>query len=77
MEIANIHKVRKRPSDQGNFEKLSQHRFSSTHTNIPNKSSNRLHSLIRIDETMKQFQKSLIELETEAEHLLLARNQAV
>ncbi|KAM1267978.1 hypothetical protein ACFX2I_000334 [Malus domestica] len=26
---------------------------------------------------MKQFQKSLIELETEAEHLLLARNQMV
>ncbi|KAM1161195.1 hypothetical protein ACFX2B_000320 [Malus domestica] len=30
-----------------------------------------------MDETMKQFQKSLIELETEAEHLLLARNQMV
>ncbi|KAB2595365.1 hypothetical protein D8674_030815 [Pyrus ussuriensis x Pyrus communis] len=30
-----------------------------------------------MDETMKQFQKSLIEVETEAEHLLLARNQMV
>ncbi|CAN6553588.1 unnamed protein product [Malus baccata var. baccata] len=30
-----------------------------------------------MDETMKQFQKSLIELETEAEHFLLARNQMV
>ncbi|XP_068316407.1 uncharacterized protein [Pyrus communis] len=30
-----------------------------------------------MDETMKQFQKSLIELETEAEHLLLARNQMI
>ncbi|XP_015889451.2 uncharacterized protein LOC107424226 [Ziziphus jujuba] len=30
-----------------------------------------------MDETMKQFQQSLIELETEAEHLLLARHQLV
>jgi hypothetical protein len=28
-----------------------------------------------MDETMKQFQESLIELETDAEHLLLARHQ--
>ncbi|KAK4593347.1 hypothetical protein RGQ29_017460 [Quercus rubra] len=30
-----------------------------------------------MDETMKQFQEGLIELETEAEHLLLARHQLV
>ncbi|KAH7519650.1 hypothetical protein FEM48_Zijuj08G0059600 [Ziziphus jujuba var. spinosa] len=30
-----------------------------------------------MDETMKQFQQSLIELETEAEHLLSARHQLV
>lgn len=30
-----------------------------------------------MDETMKQFQQSLIELETEAEHLLLARHQVI
>ncbi|KAF2315404.1 hypothetical protein GH714_039125 [Hevea brasiliensis] len=30
-----------------------------------------------MDETMKQFQQSLVELETEAEHLLLARHQVV
>ncbi|KAI3418493.1 p53 and DNA damage-regulated protein 1 [Psidium guajava] len=30
-----------------------------------------------MDETMKQFQQSLVELETEAEKLLLARNQLV
>ncbi|XP_002511635.2 uncharacterized protein LOC8265830 isoform X1 [Ricinus communis] len=30
-----------------------------------------------MDESMKQFQQSLVELETEAEHLLLARHQVV
>ncbi|KAK9274412.1 hypothetical protein L1049_019226 [Liquidambar formosana] len=30
-----------------------------------------------MDETMKQFQQSLVEVETEAEHLLLARHQLV
>ena len=30
-----------------------------------------------MDETMKQFQVGLIELETEAEHLLLARHQVI
>lgn len=30
-----------------------------------------------MDETMKQFQQSLVELEIEAERLLLARNQVV
>ncbi|KAL5794929.1 hypothetical protein ACOSP7_003523 [Xanthoceras sorbifolium] len=30
-----------------------------------------------MDETMKQFQQGLIEVETEAEHLLLARHQLV
>ncbi|XP_050266581.1 uncharacterized protein LOC126710243 isoform X2 [Quercus robur] len=32
---------------------------------------------LKMDETMKQFQEGLIELETEAEHLLLARHQLV
>lgn len=30
-----------------------------------------------MDQTMGQFQQSLIELETEAEHLLLARHQVI
>ncbi|TXG62593.1 hypothetical protein EZV62_009587 [Acer yangbiense] len=30
-----------------------------------------------MDETMKQFQQGLVEIETEAEHLLLARHQIV
>lgn len=30
-----------------------------------------------MDETMKQFQQNLIEMENEAEHLLLARHQVI
>ncbi|TXG62947.1 hypothetical protein EZV62_009941 [Acer yangbiense] len=30
-----------------------------------------------MDETMRQFQQGLVEIETEAEHLLLARHQIV